>query len=146
MISKYMSRNTTRGGKKQDKTGFLGKKNKTKAQQVPSSCGVNGHTLTQQWKTSLIYMMWASGSFPRVRTCCPRARSSPDVIPHGQMISLHHHCMAPTCAIPPSGRNNSDLSFKWNYSHQNEPVHEMFRPPVRAQGIRTVWSMPALEH
>lgn len=28
-------------------------------------------------KITLIYMMWASGSLPRVRTYCPRARSRP---------------------------------------------------------------------
>lgn len=28
-------------------------------------------------KIMLIYMMWASGSFPRVRTYCPRQRNSP---------------------------------------------------------------------
>lgn len=136
-LTRY-SRNTTR-------RSFRKKKKQQQNQQLTSSCGVNGHALMHASENHADLHDVSIWLFSKGKDLLPKGKKQPMMLFHMSVwFSLHYYCGAPTCLLPPSGRNDSDLNFKWNYSDQNELVHQTFRPPVRAQRTTVLPSMPAL--
>lgn len=131
MISKYTSRNTTRRS--------LRKKDLT------SSCGVNEHALMHASENHADLHDVSIWLFSKGKDLPPKGKKWPMKLFHvGTWFSLHYYWVTPTWLLPPSGRKDSDLDFKLNYSDQNYLGHKMFRPPARAQHTTVVPSMTNL--